>query len=319
MSYADKHQTRKTISNAVDNYYTADLGTTTGMLSQDWLYPDFKKASIDQFPLFAPPVNLAEDPLNVFGTEANGPFSAGPARPLPTTVSAADLNLNSASTAPVGNVTSQPSRTTSSSDDSLLLGSGGADNSGSLTTPDDSELNSKPTYKPGWATASNARETSRISSSTPCSKKRAKINMSPVTPRRKSPRNLSLSFTQPEDDIKEEPCDPSSPETGDPNASKSKRSHNLTEKKYRTRLNGYFETLLSAIPRPTGPGEMAGSARDTSEKKISKGEVLVLAMEYIRDLERDQNELEQQRKALSSDMEHLKDASSGMEGESTVY
>lgn len=319
MSHPDKHQTGKSISNTANSYYTASLGTATGLLPQDWLYTDIKHPSIDQFSLFTHPANLAGEPLDVFGAPAGASFSTGPTIPLPTTVSAVDLNLDAASLAPVGTVTSQPSRTTSSSDDSLLLGSGGVDNSESLATPVEAGLNSKPTYKPGWATGSNTREIGSISSSTARSKKRAKTNTSPINPRRTSPRNLSLLFTKTRDDTKADPYEPSSPETAEPNPSKSKRSHNLTEKKYRTRLNGYFETLLSAIPKPSGSTETAGTGGDASEKKISKGEVLILAMEYIRELESGQAELEKQRNSLSSDMEHLKDASSGIDGETTVY
>lgn len=315
MSLPNKYHTGKSIPNSVNDYYPAELGTPTSMLSQDWLYTDLENTSINQFPLYAPPLNLVDKSLDVFGGSAGDPFGCGISAPLPTTVSAADLNLRAAPIPPVGNVASQASRTTSSSDDSLLLGSGGADNSEPLTTPDDSELASKPAYKPGWATSGGMRGSECTSSTTSRSKKRVKSGMPPVKPRRMSPRNLSLTSTRTIPDIKEDPDEFSSPETAEPSTSKSKRSHNLTEKKYRTRLNGYFETLLSVIPRSSGNGETASTAADGPEKKISKGEVLVLAMEYIKELEKDQTELERQRASLGSDMDLLKDASSGIDGE----
>lgn len=319
MSLPNKHQTSKSFSNSVNDYYPVELGSMSGMFSQDWLYADLDNSQIESLPLYTPSVNIAEKPLDIFGGQVWNPFETGTAVPLPTTVSAADLNLNATPIPSLGNVTSQPSRTTSSSDDSLLLGGGGTDKSESLTTPEDSEAASKPTYKPGWSTASSTRESESISSSTPRSKKRAKISLPEVKPRRTSPRNLSLSSNRHFNEIKEENDEFLPPESAEPTASKSKRSHNLTEKKYRTRLNGYFETLLSVIPRPSTAGDCAGVAGDAPEKKISKGEVLVLAMEYIKELERDQSELEEQRKALSSDMEHLKDASSGVDTETAVY
>ena len=307
MSLPNNYQTGKHLPNAVNNYCSTELGTSPGILSQDWLYTDLETPSIDQLPLYTP-VNLADKPFDVFGAQAGGPLGGGATMAVPTTVSAADLNLNVTPMPAIGNATSQPSRTTSSSDDSLLLGSGGTDNSESLTTPEDSELAAKPTYKPGWATA-----TDNTSSSAPQPRKRVKSNALPVKSQRTSPRNLSLSSARAVADTKEELGEESSPEMAAPGTSKSKRSHNLTEKKYRTRLNGYFETLLAAIPKQSGSADTPSVAGDAPEKKISKGEVLVLAMEYIKELERDQNDLEQQRKTLSSDMEHLKDASSGME------
>jgi hypothetical protein len=321
MSLPDELQTGKNICNAND-YYTTELGTSPWYNSESWLFTDLDNSSIDPLRLYTPPINLSEKPLDVFGGQPGDPFGTGSALPIPDTISGADLTLNLAPQAPAGNIT-QPSTNTSSSDDSLLLGSGEADSSGDLlsepfTTPDDSDLFQKPTYKPGWATANGSRESESTSSSTPQSKKRGKSNTSPVKARRTSPRSLSLT-TRYETNVKEEPEEPSSPETAGPNASKSKRSHNLTEKKYRTRLNGYFETLLSVIPKPSGTGDAAGATAEAPEKKISKGEVLVLAMEYIRTLERDQGELEQQRRTLSSDMEHLKDVSTGMDGETMVY
>lgn len=321
MSLPDELEPGENTYNANDLYST-QLGPSLGV-DGDWLFSEFDASLFEQFPVY-PQIDLSEKSLEVFGDQIGEPFETGGGLPLPETISGADLTLNLAPPQPPAGKITQPSTNTSSSDDSLLLGSGEADSSGDvpsepLTTPDDSDVLQKPTYKPGWATASGSRESESTLSSTPQSKKRGKSNTLPVKARRTSPRNLSMT-TRYETNIKEEPEEPSSPETADPNASKSKRSHNLTEKKYRTRLNGYFETLLSAIPKPSGTGDTTVSATaEAPEKKISKGEVLVLAMEYIRTLERDQGELEQQRRTLSSDMEHLKDVSTGVESETTVY
>jgi hypothetical protein len=322
MSLPDELQPGNNFCSAANDYYPTELEASPAWLAQDWLFTDLENSPIDPLTLCTPPINLSEKPLDVFGCQTGDPF--GVVLPIPTTVSGADLNISLAPNPLVGNLTSQPSRTTSGSDDSLLLGSkevssGGDLLSKSFTTLDDPDVFRKPTYKPGWATANGGRESESTPSSTPQSKKRGKTSISPAKSRRTSPRNLSLSITPYEAEDKEESEELSSPETTDPNASKNKRSHNLTEKKYRTRLNGYFETLLSVIPKPTGTGESNGTAAEAPEKKISKGEVLVLAMEYIRELERDQTELEQQRKSLSSDMEHLKDVSTGMENEMMVY
>ncbi len=83
-------------------------------------------------------------------------------------------------------------------------------------------------------------------------------------------------------------------------------NHNLTEKRYRSRLNDKFETLLSALPRSLladADGGHIGS--EHAEKKICKAEVLVLAKEHIRALEREAEELEWENQALANDVEKL--------------
>ncbi|KAF4626819.1 hypothetical protein G7Y89_g11333 [Cudoniella acicularis] len=70
----------------------------------------------------------------------------------------------------------------------------------------------------------------------------------------------------------------------------ARTNHNLIEKQYRTRLNGQFETLLQTLPR-----EVVG---DAAEKRVSKAEVLVLAKERIRELEREKRLLEEENQGL---------------------
>lgn len=77
--------------------------------------------------------------------------------------------------------------------------------------------------------------------------------------------------------------------------------HNLIEKKYRSKLNSEFETLLSVIP----PDLVAEARRP--EKSISKAEVLALAKEHIQRLELEGAGLENQRSALSAEIERMKE------------
>ncbi|KAF8864822.1 hypothetical protein BDZ45DRAFT_669197 [Acephala macrosclerotiorum] len=79
--------------------------------------------------------------------------------------------------------------------------------------------------------------------------------------------------------------------------------HNLTEKRYRSRLNDKFENLLSALPPSLVADTHTGA--EHPEKKISKAEVLILAKEHIRALERAAEDLEGQNQALSDDIERL--------------
>ncbi|KAG4440151.1 hypothetical protein IFR05_004360 [Cadophora sp. M221] len=76
-------------------------------------------------------------------------------------------------------------------------------------------------------------------------------------------------------------------------------NHNQVEKQYRNRLNGQFEKLLLALPR-----EDQNVHGDFGEKKVSKAEVLLLAMKHIRDLERDKKRLEEDNERLD-DVEDL--------------
>ncbi|KAG9239166.1 hypothetical protein BJ875DRAFT_244318 [Amylocarpus encephaloides] len=90
----------------------------------------------------------------------------------------------------------------------------------------------------------------------------------------------------------------SPPSSADP---QTRTNHNLIERKYRNRLNGQFETLLSALPTPA-----EDSSRDEeTEKRISKAEILTLAKERIESLERDMEALENQRGKLRGNLDML--------------
>ncbi|EPE25644.1 HLH, helix-loop-helix DNA-binding protein [Glarea lozoyensis ATCC 20868] len=80
--------------------------------------------------------------------------------------------------------------------------------------------------------------------------------------------------------------------------------HNLTERKYRNRLNEQFDTLLSALP---ASAMNSRSIDDSSEtRRISKAEVLILAKERIESLERENRELECERCKFRESLEFLK-------------
>jgi hypothetical protein len=88
-------------------------------------------------------------------------------------------------------------------------------------------------------------------------------------------------------------------------SNKSKISHNPTERKYRERLNGNFETLLAALPKPATGGPTDRLTGEVEDRRISKGEVLLSAMAYIRELERSQRALEEERQYLENEVDRL--------------
>ncbi|CZR67384.1 uncharacterized protein PAC_17283 [Phialocephala subalpina] len=94
-------------------------------------------------------------------------------------------------------------------------------------------------------------------------------------------------------------------------------SHNMVEKQYRTRLNGQFSTLLSALPPDVVGTEVDGSVSVNSgaEKRVSKAEVLVLAKKHIENLERTKKSLEGDKRHLIEDVQRLKEAWARMGGD----
>ncbi|KAE9379618.1 hypothetical protein N431DRAFT_364866 [Stipitochalara longipes BDJ] len=79
------------------------------------------------------------------------------------------------------------------------------------------------------------------------------------------------------------------------NLPKSRVSHNMVEKMYRTRLNTQFTSLLEAIPTEITVLQFDGYV-DTGGRRgrVSKGDVLTLAKGYIRTLEEGKRSLEQE-------------------------
>jgi hypothetical protein len=87
-------------------------------------------------------------------------------------------------------------------------------------------------------------------------------------------------------------------------------NHDLTEKRYRKRLNHQFETLLKALPAcliAESEGSIGGPD-DRREKRISKAEVLMLAKGHIETLERKQKELEEGNRALAARVKDMNEA-----------
>ena len=84
---------------------------------------------------------------------------------------------------------------------------------------------------------------------------------------------------------------------------KPKESHKMIEKKYRNRLNGYFGRLFAAVTKTPPPDELNGKR---SDRRVSKGKVLVLAIDHIRALEMQCESLEKERKNLLDDIQRLR-------------
>ncbi|KAF4996312.1 hypothetical protein FGRMN_4563 [Fusarium graminum] len=75
---------------------------------------------------------------------------------------------------------------------------------------------------------------------------------------------------------------------------KARAAHNQVEQQYRKRLNTHFERLLAVLP---APGTEGGIAND---RRVSKAEVLDLARERIRALEKQTARLDRERRELRS-------------------
>ncbi|PMD35554.1 hypothetical protein L207DRAFT_570068 [Hyaloscypha variabilis F] len=87
-----------------------------------------------------------------------------------------------------------------------------------------------------------------------------------------------------------------------------KTNHNAIEKQYRNRLNDKFEALLSVLPAQEiegGGGRLA---------KVSKGDVLILAKDYIESLEKSRDEMQEDRRLLEDDVKGMKEMWMGSGG-----
>jgi hypothetical protein len=90
--------------------------------------------------------------------------------------------------------------------------------------------------------------------------------------------------------------------SGGNSESVSRTNHNMVEKQYRNRLNSQFDTLLSVLPDAVMDSRVSGS----EERKISKAEVLILAMQHISQLEKAGSQLKGERDALLEKLNLLK-------------
>lgn len=73
---------------------------------------------------------------------------------------------------------------------------------------------------------------------------------------------------------------------------RARAAHNQVEQHYRKRLNTHFELLLDVLPAPGTEGGVS------TDRRVSKAEVLDLARERIRALERQTARLEKERRDL---------------------
>jgi hypothetical protein len=99
-------------------------------------------------------------------------------------------------------------------------------------------------------------------------------------------------------------------DSGSNQPSKGRLNHDLTEKRYRKRLNHQFVNLLAALPAQLiaeSEGSIGGPD-DRREKRISKAEVLMLAKSYIELLERQHLELEAENRQLAAQVKRMEDA-----------
>ncbi|KAE9380557.1 hypothetical protein N431DRAFT_498392 [Stipitochalara longipes BDJ] len=87
-----------------------------------------------------------------------------------------------------------------------------------------------------------------------------------------------------------------------PTSSIPKTNHNAIEKQYRNRLNDRFEALLSVLPA------QEADSRGGSLAKVSKGDVLILAKDYIESLEKSRDEMQEDRRVLEDDVKGMKEA-----------
>ncbi|KAF5019313.1 hypothetical protein F66182_8687 [Fusarium sp. NRRL 66182] len=135
-------------------------------------------------------------------------------------------------------------------------------------------------------------ESSSSSDSEPASKKRKRAtkNKNKVKDAKRNPTQLRTASRAPKKRgaAAAQPRHPS--ETTE--EVKARAAHNQVEQQYRKRLNAHFERLLAVLP---APGTEGGIAND---RRVSKAEVLDLARERIRALEKQTARLERERREL---------------------
>ncbi|KAH6888490.1 hypothetical protein B0T10DRAFT_460270 [Thelonectria olida] len=150
---------------------------------------------------------------------------------------------------------------------------------GAADDDDDLSSDSAPS-EPRRRSKRRSAATTASSSSSSVSKKRtaAQLRTASRAPRKK-PNILPQRPTETVEDVK------------------ARAAHNQVEQQYRKRLNAHFERLLAVLPAPTSV--VTGGRRDgIGEKRVSKAEVLDLATERIRTLERQMARLEREGREL---------------------
>lgn len=272
------------------------------------------------YPIFSPCINDPEDPFDErFGNQpvwsppfAGNQFSNSVESPLSAPIYTTAVNWNTSRIPRALSVYTEPDMKPVNNDISQFIEEreegGGCDpmTDEYQTSPESLSPTSRNNYKPAWKSPLDAHNL-EISASPRATKKQKHTYPAlahPKTHHRRSQRKAPLSIKSPHSYI-DISTSPSSPEVSYPQTpeSKTKKSHNLTEKKYRNRLNGYFDNLLSAIPKHTAvqnEGKVTGE-----EKKVSKGEVLILALEHIHALEKEVEGLRREKTELGDEVEKL--------------
>lgn len=97
----------------------------------------------------------------------------------------------------------------------------------------------------------------------------------------------------------------SPPPTSSHRSRAAKHAHNLIEKKYRNALNDKFDALRARLLR--------ADQTDGSGANCSKGDVLLAARRYIKELEEDGEDLKREKRRLQCDIEMLEGLWMGME------
>ncbi|KAL2264114.1 hypothetical protein VTK26DRAFT_1983 [Humicola hyalothermophila] len=117
---------------------------------------------------------------------------------------------------------------------------------------------------------------------------------------------------------------PRAPNPGRPSHARSRKRHNLIERKYRRRLNLQYKSLLDILPdkpladqRPGHAPNAANNPGTGSEQRrarVSKAEVLDRARRYIEALEREHRRLVAERRELDRLWERRKEREKGWRG-----
>ena len=111
-----------------------------------------------------------------------------------------------------------------------------------------------------------------------------------------------------------------------PEERRARQNHNLVEKQYRNRLNHQFESLLAILPANRNSHDGSGSrgdrpssskassvpgAGDADDRRLSKAEVLEMARQRIKTLEKERRTLQLEREELLGSVGFMRDAVAG--------
>lgn len=162
------------------------------------------------------------------------------------------------------------------------------------------DINRRGARQPAWGVR-RPDGRSPTDSNVPTKRKSKDISANPETSRRRSITSAQSSTKGNTQTM------PSKAKKGE---SKDRAAHNMIEKQYRKRLNGQFETLLRALPPDSKTHDTEDENSDTvsSEGKVSKGEVLVQARRYIRELEKEGKSLMENNEQLKAKQEEVEEA-----------